>query len=135
MPDPLPAANTEGQPEPRISAGQAVLVAIGSLVVGGVVLVMIAAVPDGWSFSSMLWPVILGTAVGVVEGVAVYLWSANQYRQGRVRSAKVLPITGGSVLAMAGAATAIRQGPIALQAGFIIACAVWFATIMSLVAA
>lgn len=95
---------------------------------------LIAAADDGQSFSSMLWPVILGTSVGVGGGIAAYKWSANQHRQGKVRSAKARNITVGSVLAMAGVATMVRQGPIAMQAGLVSACAVWFATIMTLAA-
>jgi hypothetical protein len=108
--------------------------AVGALVVGAIGLVVIAAQPDGRSFPAMVWPVVLGTAVGLGGGVAAYVWSANQHQQGKLQSTKARNVTLGSVLTIAGVAAILRGGPIALQAGILSACVVWFATLMSLAA-
>lgn len=118
-------------PEPTISALQALMVAFGVLVIGGGFVFLVAAT-GGPSPSAMIWPAVVGTTVGLAGGVAAYKWSANRYRQGRFRASR--SITLGSVLAIAGVAATVRQGPTALQVGLLAACVVWLATIMSLAA-
>jgi hypothetical protein len=80
----------------------------------------------------MIWPAAGGTTAGIAGGVAVYKWSANRYRQGRFRASRSITIS--SVLAIAGLAATVRQGPAALQVGLLAASVAWFATIMSLTA-
>src|SRR5688572_16283282 len=127
----VPLVTMDRSPDPRITALQAFLTAVGALVIGGAFVFSVSG-GEGQSRYQQTLPVVLGTAIGLGLGGVTYVWAARRIEQPTPRpSGRSVIVTS---LGAAGAAAIVSQGPVGLKVGVMACCTAWFATIMTLAA-